>query len=422
MDSEKQKGQKISLFVKENATDWDKNLDEIIFKLKNPTKKDHEISYINDYISATVDALFANQKEFSNKDHRQHFFENFTNYIPSDKKNWNLWDDFQKVSRSFEELKLENICNNLGVHFDKELTNDDKLKIIGYLNDLKGEITVEIAKINPMTELNFDYDPMRIYAEDQLEDVSHAPSDYYDSEVSYDCYIDRKDFDKYADKLEAKGGIYYVILDIEKQIPSGKEDHFYSKTSDHPAIRYAYYNKESLKGQIFLFDRNLKIADKLPWEREELAEEWKKCKIIPLTPVTQEENTLPKEKLSETRIHQPIHSQQNQQTNKPKRQKHALPDILEIDVKEYKLMRTAQWVAASTSGLVPENLKQSTSEAKQQSRTKENIDMKDPSVIRATHDTKKLKELVVPAVCAATKQKKAEKKKNWLKNLIVCYR
>lgn len=56
---------------------------------------------------------------------------------------------FQKVSRKFEELKLENIYNNLNLTVDgtSQLSEEERVeRVDDYLYDLRGQIAVEVAK------------------------------------------------------------------------------------------------------------------------------------------------------------------------------------------------------------------------------------------------------------------------------------
>ncbi|MCS5464601.1 hypothetical protein NWO25_07265 [Enterococcus lactis] len=87
-----QEHRKISLFVSETG----KYADEDNFRQKNPTKAEHTIESIDGYISATIGAIFKNQRKFYDPDFRQHFYENFTKYIPSDKKTLGAMGRFPK--------------------------------------------------------------------------------------------------------------------------------------------------------------------------------------------------------------------------------------------------------------------------------------------------------------------------------------
>ncbi|EPI15448.1 hypothetical protein D356_00321 [Enterococcus faecium SD2A-2] len=109
MDTDKQKEQKISLYI-------DKGLEFDQYKEKHYTN----------YLTAITDTVFKHAPQISDKNIQQQFFENFTAYLSPETKEWALWEDFQKVSRKFEELKLENICKNLNITFDSESIDSEK--------------------------------------------------------------------------------------------------------------------------------------------------------------------------------------------------------------------------------------------------------------------------------------------------------
>ncbi|HGV8387119.1 TPA: hypothetical protein I0H99_RS05080 [Enterococcus faecium] len=347
-----QEHRKISLFVSETG----KYADEDNFRQKNPTKAEHTIESIDDYISATIGAIFKNQRKFYDPDFRQHFYENFTKYIPSDKKHWELWDDFQKVSRSFEEFKLENIYIKLDINFEIPMTWSKELTLISYLHKIKGEIAVEIVKRNPMTELTLFYDPIQIYAAYDVVGWTNSDySDYYDSDTSNSSDSSRRsiDIDQYADKIERRGTDRAGILDIEEKFAKGTERE--NEKCIGRILRYAFHNKSELEGRIVLFDRHKQIADRLPWEKEEIAEAWRNaCKSVVLTPSINNENKLHEKKESETSLHQSIDTQVKHRKSPEqliKKQPQQLSSLLKtVGIRnEQPSKSTDQLISASTS-------------------------------------------------------------------------
>ncbi|WP_165004169.1 MULTISPECIES: hypothetical protein [unclassified Enterococcus] len=239
--------QKISFFF---------NRDEI---RKGKNNKKNIMPWLRGYFSAIADTLIEHQSKLSDPGFRQYFFEHATEYILPEKKHWVLWDDWQKVSRGFEELKLETICKELNVNFDHKLDNSFKKNLVEYLGDMEHAIAIEIAKINPMVELNVYYDPTFFHALEVKQESFGA-----------------------TELIEIVEGWEEGIALKEKEIADGTEGSYSSQ-----ALQEVYPHHKKLTGRICLFDEKNNISNELPWERnEKLARIWEeKCKKKTLTPV-----------------------------------------------------------------------------------------------------------------------------------------
>ena len=212
--------------------------------------------------------MFDHAKQLSDKKFQQHFFQNFTEYLSPEIKGWVLWDDFQKVSRKFEELKLENIYNNLNLTFDGTSQLSEKERVNDYLYDLRGQIAVEVAKTNPRINLYLYYDPEYANARDEMGSAIGA-----------------------GDLMTLVANWSNDVASVERQVANGGEESYPSHT-----LRYVYHNKEELAGRVYLYgeghdnsvvmyDLKGKLTDVMPWERDEgLAVTWKEeCRITNLT-------------------------------------------------------------------------------------------------------------------------------------------
>ncbi|WP_375379636.1 hypothetical protein [Enterococcus faecium] len=240
MDTDKQKEQKISLYI-------DKGL-----------KFDqYEEKHYTNYLTAITDTVFKHAPQISDKNIRQQFFENFTAYLSPETKKWALWEDFQKVSRKYEELKLENICKNLNITFDSASIDSEKKKFDDYLYNLRGQIAVEVAKTSPVVELNLYYDPEFLHAVDAV-----------------DGGVGATELIMIVEEWQES------VYEMECNIANGVEGSYSSQI-----LRYVYHNNEGLEGKIHLYKQNNEFVEKMPWERDEdLAVTWKEeCRTTNLT-------------------------------------------------------------------------------------------------------------------------------------------
>ncbi|OTN93688.1 hypothetical protein [Enterococcus faecium] len=240
MDTDKPKEQKISLYI-------DKGLKFDQYKEKHYTK----------YLTVITDTVFKHAPQISDKNIQQQFFENFTAYLSPETKEWALWEDFQKVSRKFEELKLENICKNLNITFDSESIDSEKKKFDDYLYNLRGQIAAEVAKTSPVVELNLYYDPEFLHAMEAVDGSVGA-----------------------TELISIVGEWQESVYKMECNIANGVEGSYSSQV-----LRYVYHNNEGLEGKIHLYKENNEFVEKMPWERDEdLATVWQKeCQKMSLT-------------------------------------------------------------------------------------------------------------------------------------------
>ena len=235
---------------------------------KESGRKRFEGVYCTDYLTAITNTMFDHAKQLSDKKFQQHFFQNFTEYLSPEIKGWVLWDDFQKVSRKFEELKLENIYNNLNLTFDGTSQLSEKERVNDYLYDLRGQIAVEVAKTNPRINLYLYYDPEYANARDEMGSAIGA-----------------------GDLMTLVANWSVNVAFEEAKVARGDEESYPSHT-----LRYVYHNKEELAGRVYLYgeghdnsvvmyDLKGKLTDVMPWERDEgLAVTWKEeCRITNLT-------------------------------------------------------------------------------------------------------------------------------------------
>ncbi|EGP5423287.1 hypothetical protein CUM88_09900 [Enterococcus faecium] len=235
---------------------------------KKSGRESFEGVYCTDYLTAITNTMFDHAKQLSDKKFQQHFFQNFTEYLSPEIKGWVLWDDFQKVSRKFEELKLENIYNNLNLTFDGTSQLSEKERVNDYLYDLRGQIAVEVAKTNPRINLYLYYDPEYANARDEMGSAIGA-----------------------GDLMTLVANWSNDVASVERQVANGGEESYPSHT-----LRYVYHNKEELAGRVYLYgeghdnsvvmyDLKGKLTDVMPWERDEgLAVTWKEeCRITNLT-------------------------------------------------------------------------------------------------------------------------------------------
>ena len=226
------------------------------------------VVYCTDYLTAITNTMFDHAKQLSDKKFQQHFFQNFTEYLSPEIKGWVLWNDFQKVSRKFEELKLENIYNNLNLTFDGTSQLSEKERVNDYLYDLRGQIAVEVAKTNPRIDFYLYYDPEYENARDEMGSAIGA-----------------------GDLMTIVANWSVNVASEERQVANGGEESYPSHT-----LRYVYHNKEELAGRVYLYgegqdnsvimyDLKGKLTDVMPWERDEdLAEIWKEeCRFTNLT-------------------------------------------------------------------------------------------------------------------------------------------
>ena len=236
---------------------------------KESGRKRFEGVYCTDYLTAITNTMFDHAKQLSDKKFQQHFFQNFTEYLSPEIKGWVLWDDFQKVSRKFEELKLENIYNNLNLTFDGTSQLSEKERVNDYLYDLRGQIAVEVAKTNPRINLYLYYDPEHTHA--------------FDVRTSDSIFVNHL----MTIVAEWSDGVAFE----ERQVANGGEESYPSHT-----LRYVYHNKEELAGRVYLYgegydnsivmyDLKGKLTNIMPWERDkDLAVTWKEeCRITNLT-------------------------------------------------------------------------------------------------------------------------------------------
>ena len=239
---------------------------------KESGRKRFEGVYCTDYLTAITNTMFDHAKQLSDKKFQQHFFQNFTEYLSPEIKGWVLWDDFQKVSRKFEELKLENIYNNLNLTFDgtSQLSEEERVeRVDDYLYDLRGQIAVEVAKTNPRIDLYLYYDPEHTHA--------------FDVRTSDSIFVNHL----MTIVAEWSDGVAFE----ERQVANGGEESYPSHT-----LRYVYHNKEELAGRVYLYgegydnsivmyDLKGKLTNIMPWERDkDLAVTWKEeCRITNLT-------------------------------------------------------------------------------------------------------------------------------------------
>ncbi|EGP4936279.1 TPA: hypothetical protein ACHWIM_001903 [Enterococcus faecium] len=235
---------------------------------KKSGRESFEGVYCTDYLTAITNTMFDHAKQLSDKKFQQHFFQNFTEYLSPEIKGWVLWDDFQKVSRKFEELKLENIYNNLNLTFDGTSQLSEKERVNDYLYDLRGQIAVEVAKTNPRINLYLYYDPEYANARDEMGSAIGA-----------------------GDLMTLVANWSVNVAFEEAKVARGDEESYPSHT-----LRYVYHNKEELAGRVYLYgeghdnsvvmyDLKGKLTDVMPWERDEgLAVTWKEeCRITNLT-------------------------------------------------------------------------------------------------------------------------------------------
>ncbi|WP_425133787.1 hypothetical protein [Enterococcus faecium] len=226
-------------------------------------------AYGTDYLTAITNTVFDHATQLSDKKFQQHFFQNFTEYLSPQTKGWTLWEDFQKVSRKYEEFKLENICKKLNITFDSASIDSEKKKFDDYLYDLRGQIAVEVAKTNPRIDLYLYYDP----------EYTHA----FDVRTSDSIFVD--------DLMTIVAGWSDGVATEERQVANGDEESYPSHT-----LRYVYHNKEELTGRVYLYgeghdnsvvmyDLEGKLTNIMPWERDEaLAVTWKEeCRTTNLT-------------------------------------------------------------------------------------------------------------------------------------------
>ena len=239
---------------------------------KESGRKRFEGVYCTDYLTAITNTMFDHAKQLSDKKFQQHFFQNFTEYLSPEIKGWVLWDDFQKVSRKFEELKLENIYNNLNLTVDgtSQLSEEERVeRVDDYLYDLRGQIAVEVAKTNPRIDLYLYYDPEHTHA--------------FDVRTSDSIFVNHL----MTIVAEWSDGVAFE----ERQVANGGEESYPSHT-----LRYVYHNKEELAGRVYLYgegydnsivmyDLKGKLTNIMPWERDkDLAVTWKEeCRITNLT-------------------------------------------------------------------------------------------------------------------------------------------
>lgn len=239
---------------------------------KESGRKRFEGVYCTDYLTAIKNTMFDHAKQLSDKKFQQHFFQNFTEYLSPEIKGWVLWDDFQKVSRKFEELKLENIYNNLNLTVDgtSQLSEEERVeRVDDYLYDLRGQIAVEVAKTNPRIDLYLYYDPEHTHA--------------FDVRTSDSIFVNHL----MTIVAEWSDGVAFE----ERQVANGGEESYPSHT-----LRYVYHNKEELAGRVYLYgegydnsivmyDLKGKLTNIMPWERDkDLAVTWKEeCRITNLT-------------------------------------------------------------------------------------------------------------------------------------------
>ena len=234
---------------------------------KKSGRESFEGVYCTDYLTAITNTMFDHAKQLSDKKFQQHFFQNFTEYLSPEIKGWVLWNDFQKVSRKFEELKLENIYNNLNLTFDGTSQLSEKERVNDYLYDLRGQIAVEVAKTNPRINLYLYYDPEYENARDEISAIGAG------------------------DLMTIVANWSVNVAFEERQVANGGEESYPSHT-----LRYVYHNKEELAGRVYLYgegydnsivmyDLKGKLTDVMPWERDEgLAVTWKEeCRITNLT-------------------------------------------------------------------------------------------------------------------------------------------
>ena len=234
---------------------------------KESGRKRFEGVYCTDYLTAITNTMFDHAKQLSDKKFQQHFFQNFTEYLSPEIKGWVLWNDFQKVSRKFEELKLENIYNNLNLTFDGTSQLSEKERVNDYLYDLRGQIAVEVAKTNPRIDFYLYYDPEYENARDEISAIGAG------------------------DLMTIVANWSVNVAFEERQVANGGEESYPSHT-----LRYVYHNKEELAGRVYLYgeghdnsvvmyDLKGKLTDVMPWERDEgLAVTWKEeCRITNLT-------------------------------------------------------------------------------------------------------------------------------------------
>lgn len=235
---------------------------------KESGRKRFEGAYCTDYLTAITNTMFDHAKQLSDKKSQQHFFQNFTEYLSPEIKGWALWDDFQKVSRKFEELKLENIYNNLNLTFDGTSQLSEKERVNDYLYEMRGQIAVEVAKTNPRIDLYLYYDPEFANAWDEMGSAIGA-----------------------GDLMTIVANWSVNVAFEEAKVARGDEESYPSHT-----LRYVYHNKEELAGRVYLYgeghdnsvvmyDLKGKLTYVMPWERDEgLAVTWKEeCRITNLT-------------------------------------------------------------------------------------------------------------------------------------------
>ena len=172
------------------------------------------------------------------------------------------------MSRKFEELKLQNIYNNLNLTFDGTSQLSEKERVNDYLYDLRGQIAVEVAKTNPRIDFYLYYDPEYENARDEMGSAIGA-----------------------GDLMTIVANWSVNVASEERQVANGGEESYPSHT-----LRYVYHNKEELAGRVYLYgegqdnsvimyDLKGKLTDVMPWERDEdLAEIWKEeCRFTNLT-------------------------------------------------------------------------------------------------------------------------------------------
>ncbi|HGF7875766.1 TPA: hypothetical protein QFR94_001396 [Enterococcus faecium] len=281
MDTDKQKEQKISLYI-------DKGLEFDQYKEKHYTN----------YLTAITDTVFKHAPQISDKNIQQQFFENFTAYLSPETKEWALWEDFQKVSRKFEELKLENICKNLNITFDSESIDSEKKKFDDYLYNLRGQIAVEVAKASPVIELNLYYDPEFLHAMDAA-----------------DGGVDATELIMIVEDWQES------VYEMECNIANGVEGSYSSQV-----LRYVYHNNEGLEGKIYLYNEQKEFVEKMPWERDEdLATVWQEecqttCLTLAPTQVAKKEPTQQLKDLSNEQKHSVITRQQEASDTKAERE------------------------------------------------------------------------------------------------------
>ena len=218
-----------------------------------------QLHYIDRYVDALTDVLVKYSRiKIKNSEIWQDICENFTDYIGMQtKKTLPFLNEFQTLSREFQEFHLENLSHT-----------NDREEIKYELNSMLGKMAIEMVKKKAELNFYFCYDPVM----EVIKDFDLSDEDNVDP------------IRRLVENLlkDPDNGVLYQ----EKAYATSDKQEF--RDANNPFVvnmRYLYQNKEQLEGRIQLFDYYGNFHKKLPWEKSELEQVWKEYKEIALTPV-----------------------------------------------------------------------------------------------------------------------------------------